>query len=94
VTAVPAFEEDCVRAAVLVSALAAPADCPAQVFDRERLAATGAVGLIWNGSRFLVTTDRSALEDRAWSRAPALYASDRTIPPPSRGTAGADPADP
>ena len=94
VTAVAAFEEDCVRAAVLVSALAAPADCQAQVFDREKLAATGAVGLTWNGSRYLVATDRSVLEDRPWSAAPALQSSARTIPPPSSGTPGADPADP
>ncbi len=93
VTEVPAFEEDCVRAAVLVSALAAPTDCPALVFDRERLAATGAVGLTWNGARYLVTTDRSLLEDRPWSPAPALEARDRAIPPPSGGTPGADPAD-
>ncbi|HTV35906.1 MAG TPA: competence protein ComEC, partial [Xanthobacteraceae bacterium] len=94
VTAVAAFEEDCVRAAVLVSALAAPADCQAQVFDREKLAATGAVGLTWNGSRYLVATDRSVLEDRPWSAAPALQSSVRTMPPPSSGTPGADPADP
>ncbi len=94
VTAVPAFEEDCLRAAVLVSALAAPAECPAQVFDRERLAATGAVGLTWNGARYLAAADRSLLEDRPWSPAPTLEARDRTMPAPLHSTAGADPADP
>ncbi|MGH6672304.1 MAG: ComEC/Rec2 family competence protein [Xanthobacteraceae bacterium] len=93
VSAPPAFEEDCVRAAVVVSSLPAPIDCSAQVFDSSRLAQTGAVGLTWNGSRFVVATDRSVLEDRPWSPAP-LQASERVVvPPPSRRTPGADPAD-
>ena len=94
VTAPPAFEEDCRRAAVVVSALAAPADCAAQVFDRSRLALTGAVGLTWDGSRFLVAADRSMLEDRPWSPAPPQPRNDRIIMPASGGSSGADPADP
>jgi competence protein ComEC len=90
----PAFEEDCVRAAVVVSALSGPSDCPAQVFDQRRLARTGAVGLTWNGSRFLVATDRSSLEDRPWSPLPAPTADDRVAVPAAAGTSGADPADP
>jgi competence protein ComEC len=89
-----AFEEDCARAAVLVSALTAPAECKAQVFDKRRLALTGAAGLVWDGSRFLVATDRSAVEDRPWSAAPKRAPNDRIVGPRSGGTPDADPADP
>ena len=94
VTAPQGFHEDCLRAAVLVSALAAPADCQAQVFDERRLALTGAVGLIWDGSRFVAAADRSILEDRPWSPAPKRAPNDRVVRPPSGGTPGADAADP
>ena len=89
-----AFEEDCARAAVLVSALTAPADCEAQVFDKRRLALTGAAGLVWDGSRFLVATDRSAVEDRPWSSTPKRAPNDRIVGPRSGGRPDADPADP
>jgi competence protein ComEC len=94
VTAPPAFEEDCVRAAVVVSALAAPTDCPAQLFDPSRLALTGAVGLTWNGSRFVVAADRSRLEDRPWSPLPTGMQNAEMIRGPSDSTPDADPADP
>ena len=89
-----AFEEDCARAAVLVSALTAPADCEAQVFDKRRLALTGAAGLVWDGSRFLVATDRSAVEDRPWSATPKRAPNNRIVGPRSGGRPDADPADP
>ena len=78
----------------MVSALSAPADCKTQVFDRRRLALTGAVGLVWDGSRFAVSTDRSILEDRPWSPAPQRTPDNGIMPPASGGTLGADPADP
>ncbi len=89
-----AFEEDCARAAVLVSALTAPADCEAQVFDKRRLELTGAAGLVWDGSRFLVATDRSAVEDRPWSATPKRALNNRIVGPRSGGRPDADPADP
>jgi competence protein ComEC len=88
-----AFEEDCDRAAVLVSALTAPADCKAEVFDERRLALTGAVGLNWDGARFVVSADRSALEDRPWSPAPKRALPDRVVRPGHGGATGVDPAD-
>jgi competence protein ComEC len=94
VTAPPAYEEDCVRAAILVSALPAPVRCPAQVFDEQKLAQTGAVGLTWNGVQYSVATDRSTLEDRPWSPAPPPAADERRDPPTAERTPGADPADP
>jgi competence protein ComEC len=93
VTAPQGFDGDCAHAAVLVTALAAPANCQALVFDWRRLELTGAAGLIWDGSRFVVAADRSILEDRPWSPAPKRAPADRVVRPPSGGTPGADPAD-
>jgi competence protein ComEC len=91
-----AFEEDCERAAIVVTALTAPKNCRARdVFDERRLALTGAVGLIWDGERFVATSDRSALEDRPWSPAPKRPLPDRVVRPGAgMATPGADPADP
>jgi competence protein ComEC len=105
-----AFEEDCARAAIVVTALIAPPYCQADVFDRRRLTVTGAVGLTWNGSLYRVTADRWLLEDRPWSPAPrdapnAAYgprsaSGARNSPRGNNAqarpaaTRGADPADP
>jgi competence protein ComEC len=89
-----AFEEDCARAEVVVSPLTAPADCAALTFDERKLAATGAVGLDWDGTRFVVTADRAALEDRPWSPAPKRPRGERVVRPGQPTSKGADPADP
>jgi competence protein ComEC len=90
-----AFEEDCGRAAIVVSPLSAPAGCKAeQVFDERRLAQTGAVGLVWDGAAFGLETDRALLEDRPWSPAPRQPRSDRVERPGKGGAMQADPADP
>jgi competence protein ComEC len=90
-----AFEEDCGRADVVVSALTAPAACKAaEVFDERRLAETGAVGLTWTGDGFTLATDRVQLEDRPWSPAPKRARSDRIERPGKSGASHADPADP
>jgi competence protein ComEC len=90
-----AFEEDCARAEIIVSALTAPAGCNAgQVFDERRLAQTGAVGLVWRDGAFEVATDRAPLEDRPWSPAPKAARSDRVARPGEASTMPADPADP
>jgi competence protein ComEC len=89
-----AFEEDCARAEIVVSALSAPANCRAgEVFDERRLAETGAVGLIWNEGRFSVVADRSPTEDRPWSPAPKRPRDERIVRP-GTATMRADPADP
>ena len=47
-----AFEEDCARAEIVVSALSAPEDCKAKfLFDERALARLGAVGLTWSDKR-------------------------------------------
>jgi competence protein ComEC len=90
-----AFEEDCARAEIVVSALTAPAGCKAaEVFDERRLAETGAVGLVWANGGFVMATDRAALEDRPWSPAPRRARNDRIERPGKSGPIGADPADP
>ena len=90
-----AFEEDCARAAIIVSRLSAPQGCKAgQVFDERRLAQSGAVGLTFDGERYVIATDRSAQEDRPWSPAPRPLRSDRVERPgakPARSEAP-DPA--
>ena len=93
-----AFEEDCARADVVVSALTAPADCAALTFDERKLATTGAVGLVWDGTRFVVAADRAALEDRPWSPAPKRPRGERVVrpgqPTPAKAPTRPIPAEP
>ena len=90
-----AFSEDCARAAVVVSPLTAPADCrPEKLYDEKKLAETGAVGLVWDGSNFLETRDRGADLDRPWAPAPKRARDERVVRPGVHvAPAGADPAD-
>jgi competence protein ComEC len=91
-----AFDEDCERAEVIVSALDAPPGCKAKfVLDAKALARLGAVGLTWDDEQgFAMTSDRSPLLNRPWW--PALAAPhDRRIVRPGHATShGPDPADP
>jgi competence protein ComEC len=90
-----AFEEDCVRAAIVVSPLTAPATCaPARVYDERRLQETGAVGLVWTAKGLVETAARAPLEDRPWSPAPRRPRDDRLRRPGSRGADPADTAEP
>jgi competence protein ComEC len=91
-----AFDEDCARAEVVVSALSAPQGCKAKfVLDEQALARFGAVGLTWSDDRgFTLAADRSPLENRPWSPAPEPARDDRVIRPGQGGSHGADPADP
>ena len=91
-----AFDEDCERSEVVVTALSAPAGCKARfVFDEMALARLGAVGLTWSAEHgFTVASDRSVLENRPWSPAPPEAQDDRVVRPGRRASRGADPADP
>ncbi|MDR6285836.1 competence protein ComEC [Methylopila jiangsuensis] len=66
-----AFDEDCRRAALVVTRLDAPAACGdhAAVIDRRVLAATGALELTRQGDRFHAVAGRAPASDRPWSRA-------------------------
>jgi competence protein ComEC len=90
-----ALEDDCARAAVVVTPWQAPTDCGAEVIDSERLRRQGALALrrtqgSMDGSgkpNFSVTAIRPKGVDRPWS--PAV-GDDRQ----HRGTAGGAPARP
>ena len=79
---------------VVVSALSAPAGCKAKfLFDEQALARLGAIGLTWSDNGFTLASDRSPLENRPWSPAPAPARDDRIVRPGHGGSHGADPAD-
>lgn len=82
VAAPAAFAEDCARAAIIVTPLAAPQGCGAPiVIDRRRLAETGSVSLRFlkdGGVRW--TAARGVDEDRPWSPRPAPAASRPALP--------------
>jgi competence protein ComEC len=68
-----AFEEDCRRAALVISAREAPADCEALTYDRRVLrpgegGSWGAVALRRVEGGFEITTARSRGYDRPWAR--------------------------
>lgn len=65
-----AFAEDCTRAAVVVSARAAPAPCAALLIDRDRWRAQGATTLRWTGDRFETSAARPPGYARPWARGP------------------------
>ncbi len=65
---VEAFQEDCRRAAVVVSTRDAPPDCDAVVIDRQVSGRFGAMSLRRVGERFEITTARPAGYDRPWAR--------------------------
>jgi competence protein ComEC len=91
-----AFDEDCARAEVLVSALTAPSDCAAKfLLDEKALARLGAVGLAWSDTTgFSLMSDRSSLQDRPWSPRVASPRDERIVRPGQATSHGADPADP
>jgi competence protein ComEC len=67
---VEAFAKDCVRAAVVVSAQAAPGACAARLIDRKAWRANGVVALRWTGS--------FRVQRRAAARLPAALGAELT----------------
>lgn len=62
-----AFEEDCRRAAVIVTPLQAPPWCDKPlVMDRTRLSVAGATALTATADGFMAASERTALRDRPW----------------------------
>jgi competence protein ComEC len=66
---IEAFEEDCRRTALVLSARDAPPGCRAQVVDRQVWRRSGAVALYRVGSSFEITPTRPPGYDRPWARA-------------------------
>jgi competence protein ComEC len=82
-----AFEEDCARAAIVLSARSAPPFCRATVVDRNVWRAAGAVALTRLGDGFAMRVARPMTETRPWARPrerPA--ASPAVIQPAARET--------
>jgi competence protein ComEC len=69
VRGIEAFEEDCRRAALVVSAREAPPDCAALVVDGSVWRRNGALALHRMGERFEITAARPVGYDRPWARA-------------------------
>ncbi|MFL5092115.1 MAG: hypothetical protein ACJ8D7_17285, partial [Xanthobacteraceae bacterium] len=85
-----AFEEDCARSAIVLSARSAPPFCRATIVDRTVWRAAGAVALTRTGNAFAMQAARPASESRPWARtrergsgaaAPASPASARETAP-------------
>jgi len=70
VTAPDAFEEDCARAILIVTAHEPPPGCAAAVIGRKLWRRQGALALRRSGSGFVIASARSANFDRPWSPAP------------------------
>jgi len=66
---VEAFEEDCRRAALLVTARKAPEGCAAVVVDRQVWRRSGAIALRRLGEGFEIIPTRPPGYDRPWARA-------------------------
>ncbi len=69
-----AFEEDCGRAALVVTAREAPPRCAAMIVDRKVSRHLGALSLTRDGDRWEITAARPANQDRPWARARATPA--------------------
>jgi len=69
-----AFAEDCSRAAVVVTARHAPADCRALVIDRNISRSQAAIALTRRGDAMELTSARPPGQDRPWARAQAAPA--------------------
>jgi len=78
--AIDAFDEDCTRAAVVVSPRVAQRPCRATLVDRPVWQARGAIALRWTGDRFERTEARPAGFDRPWAPAPQVRASNAAAP--------------
>jgi competence protein ComEC len=86
-----ALADDCLRAALVVSARQPPASCAASVIDRERVQRQGALVLREGRGGFLVDAVRPRGTDRPWSPAPGGGAdTDTSFVPKSASPRGPD----
>jgi competence protein ComEC len=79
---VEAFQEDCARAAVVLSSRTAPGTCAALLIDRPAWQRQGATALYVKGDSFDVAVARPPTEDRPWTRS---WARARAAPASSDG---------
>ncbi|NIX77159.1 ComEC/Rec2 family competence protein [Microvirga terricola] len=82
-----AFEEDCRRAAVVITRLKVPPTCGAPlVLDREALSTRGATTIRFEGDTLEIRSARKGSERLAWSGRPNIKAEDRPSQSPPRQT--------
>ena len=96
VLAPDAFEEDCERAAVVVTAREAPPGCAALTIDRNVSRASGAIALRQSGKDWTVIAARPAGLDRPWApaaAAPKTAANSKAQPRLQDATPSADDLD-
>ncbi|MGC1465540.1 MAG: competence protein ComEC, partial [Pseudolabrys sp.] len=79
-----AFEEDCTRATVVISAREAPAKCAAILIDRGIWRANGAMALRLEDNHFEQSAARPAGYERPWTRAPHAAKAVSATPPAPR----------
>ena len=79
-----AFEEDCRKAAVVVTAREAPPWCAALIIDRNASRAQGAIALRRNGDQWDSIEARPKGHDRPWAKAVAAPAEAAPAPSASR----------
>jgi competence protein ComEC len=77
---IEAFEEDCRRTAVIVSAREAPPGCRTLVIDRPVWRRSGAIALRRVGDGFEVIAARPSGHDRPWARAVTVTGDDASRP--------------
>jgi competence protein ComEC len=82
-----AFEDDCRRAAVLVTAGDGPLSCTSIVSDRQSRQRSGAVSLRRAGDGFAITPTRPPGYDRPWARAVPSGGAAEASAPGTRPTA-------
>ncbi|HEY5966021.1 MAG TPA: ComEC/Rec2 family competence protein, partial [Xanthobacteraceae bacterium] len=82
VLAADAFEEDCRRAAIVVTAREAPPACQALIVDRTMSRARGAITIRRSGEGWDVTAAMPKGQDRPWARA-AAEPAETLAPAPS-----------
>ncbi|HEX5508386.1 MAG TPA: ComEC/Rec2 family competence protein [Pseudolabrys sp.] len=76
-----AFEDDCARAAVVISMREAPLDCGAVVIDRNVWRESGAIALRWAGNSVQTGAARPSGYKRPWASGPHLKGNDRQTSP-------------
>jgi competence protein ComEC len=86
------FEEDCRRAAVIISTRDGPPDCTAMVVGRSLWRERGALALRRDGAGFVIESARPPNFDRPWAPRPRRAANSDTATDP-HATAPAPPRD-
>jgi competence protein ComEC len=89
-----ALADDCERAALVVTARQAPADCASPVIDRDRLQQQGVMALRQRRDGFTIEANKPRGVDRPWSPAVAGNGStDNVLVRPNTGRGGAQGVD-